>query len=38
VAEDLKPVVLRQLDQFGDGFGDEGHGLVRTALPVALIR
>ena len=38
VAENLKPMALGQLDQFGNGFRDEGHGLIRTALPVVLIR
>ena len=38
VAEDLKPMDLCQLGQFGHGFRDEGHGLVRAALPVAFIR
>ena len=38
VAEDLKAMVLCKLDQFGNGFRDEGHGLVRAALPVAFIR
>ena len=33
VAEYLQPVSLRQLDQFGDGLRNEGHGLVRPAFP-----
>jgi hypothetical protein len=32
MAQHLQPVALRQLDQFGDGLRDEGHGLVRAAL------
>ena len=32
MAENLEPVALRQLDQFGNSLGDEGHGLVRAAL------
>ena len=32
MAEHLEPVALRQLDQFGNGLRDEGHGLVRAAL------
>ena len=32
VAEHLEPVPLRQLDQFGNGLRNEGHGLVRAAL------
>ena len=33
MAEHLEPVSLRQLDQFGDGLRNEGHGLVRSAFP-----
>ena len=32
MAQHLQPVALRQLDQFGDGLRDEGHGLIRAAL------
>src|SRR6186713_1113446 len=32
VAEHLQAMPLRQLDQFGHSFGDEGHSLVRAAL------
>ena len=32
MAENLEPVALRQLDQFGNGLRNEGHGLVRAAL------
>jgi hypothetical protein len=32
MAEHFQPMPLRQLDQFGHGFGNEGHSLVRTAL------
>jgi hypothetical protein len=32
MAEHLEPVTFRQLDQFGDGLRNEGHGLVRTAF------
>jgi hypothetical protein len=32
VTEYLQPMALRQLDQFGDGLGNESHGLVRAAL------
>jgi len=30
--EHLEPVPFRQLDQFGNSLGNEGHGLVRAAL------
>jgi hypothetical protein len=30
--EHLEPVPFRQLDQFGDSLGNEGHSLVRAAL------
>ncbi len=33
MAEHLEPMSLRQLDQFGNSFSDEGHGLVRPPLP-----
>jgi hypothetical protein len=32
MAEYLEPMTLRQLDQFGNGLGNEGHGLVGAAL------
>lgn len=32
MAEHFKPVALRQLDQFGNGLCNEGHGLVGAAL------
>jgi hypothetical protein len=32
MAEHLEPMALRQLDQFGNGLGNEGHGLVRAAF------
>jgi hypothetical protein len=32
VTEHLEPVALRQLNQFGNGLGNEGHGLVGAAL------
>jgi hypothetical protein len=32
VAEHLQPVALRQLDQFGNGLRNEGHGLIGAAL------
>jgi hypothetical protein len=32
VAEHLQPMALRQFDEFGNGFRDEGHSLVRAAL------
>ena len=32
MAEHLEPMALRQLDQFGNGLGNEGHGLVGAAL------
>jgi hypothetical protein len=35
--EHLKPVALRQFDQFGHSFGDERNGLVRAALPTTFI-
>jgi hypothetical protein len=35
MAEHLEPVALRQFDQFDNSFGDEGHGLVRAALPIS---
>ena len=30
--EHLQPMALRQFDEFGNGFRDEGHSLVRAAL------
>jgi hypothetical protein len=30
--EHFQPMALRQLDQFGNGLGNEGHGLVGAAL------
>ena len=38
MAEDLEPVALGEFGQFGNGLRDEGHGLVRAALPNRLIR
>ena len=38
VTENHKPVTLGQLDQFDNGLRDEGHGLVRAALPNRFIR
>jgi hypothetical protein len=32
MAEHLQPVALRQLDQFGNGLRNEGHGLIGAAL------
>jgi hypothetical protein len=32
MAEHLEPMALRQLDQFGNGLGNEGHSLVGAAL------
>jgi len=32
MAEHLEPVALRQLDQFGNGLRNKGHGLVGAAL------
>jgi len=32
MAEHLQLVALRQLDQFRNGLGNEGHGLIRAAL------
>lgn len=32
VAEHLEPMALGELDQFGNSFSDEGHGLVRASL------
>ena len=37
MAEHLEPMALRQLGQIGDGFRNEGRGLVRPALPARLI-
>jgi hypothetical protein len=37
VAEYLQPVSLRQLDQFGDGLRNEGHGLVGPAFPRSFV-
>lgn len=34
MAEDLEPVPLGEFAQFGNGLSDEGHGLVRAALPI----
>jgi hypothetical protein len=38
VAEDLELVAPGQFAQIGNGLRDEGHGLVRAALPIGLIR
>jgi hypothetical protein len=38
MAEDLEPVALGKFGQFGNGLGDEGHGLVGAALLTGLIR
>ncbi|KRR26893.1 hypothetical protein CQ14_32785 [Bradyrhizobium lablabi] len=32
MTEHLKPVTLGELDQFGNGFRNEGYGLVGPAL------
>jgi len=32
MTEHLEPMALRQLDQFGNGLRNEGHGLVGAAL------
>jgi len=32
MSEHFEPMALRQLDQFGNGLGNEGHGLVGAAL------
>lgn len=37
MAEHFQPVALRQLDQFGNGLGDEGYGLIRTALTTSFM-
>ena len=36
--EDLEFVALGQFDQIGNGLRDEGHGLIRAALPIGLLR
>src|SRR5882757_4955245 len=38
MAEDLQPVAPGQFAQIGNGLRDEGHGLVRAALPIGFIR
>jgi hypothetical protein len=38
VTEDLEFVAPGEPGQFGNGFRDEGHGLVRAALPLMFIR
>ena len=38
MVEDFQPVALGQFTQIGNGLRDEGHGLVRAALPIGLIR
>jgi hypothetical protein len=38
VTEDLEFVAPGEPGQFGNGFRDEGHGLVRAALPLMIIR
>ena len=38
MAEDLEPMALGEFGQFGNGLRDEGHGLVRAALPNRFIR
>src|SRR5260370_23023942 len=38
IPEDLELVALGQCDQIGNGLGDEGHGLIRAALPNGLLR
>ena len=35
--EDLEPMALGEFGQFGNALGDEGHGLVRAALPIRFI-
>ena len=37
VTEDLEFVAPGEPGQFGNGFRDEGHGLVRAALPTLFI-
>ena len=37
MAEDLELVAPGQFAQIGNGLRDEGHGLVRAALPIGLI-
>jgi hypothetical protein len=37
VAEDIEPMSPGQFGQFGHGLRDEGHGLVRAALPIWLL-
>jgi hypothetical protein len=32
MGEHLEPVALGQLDQFGNSFGNEGHGLIGAAF------
>ena len=38
MAEDLELVAAGELDQFSNGFRDEGHGLVGAALSISIIR
>ena len=38
MAENLEPMPLGEFGQFGNGLRDEGHGLVRAALPIRVIR
>jgi hypothetical protein len=38
VVEDLQPVAPGKLAQIGNGLRDEGHGLVRAALPNGFYR
>jgi hypothetical protein len=37
MTQHFQPVALGQLDQFGNGLGDEGHGLVRAAFPTSFM-
>jgi hypothetical protein len=37
IPEDLELVALGQFAQIGNGLGDEGHGLIRAALPIGLL-
>ena len=36
MAEDLQLMALGEFVQIGNGFRDEGHGLVRAALPQSI--
>ena len=38
MAEDFELVATGEFDQFSNSFRDEGHGLVRAALAISIIR